>query len=77
MDKKEDIIAPCKGETFRSPRSFWIFELKLTAGVQTFPSSELRRLDGQEPAAAGHLPGGAAEMGEPAGEEDPQEASTR
>lgn len=40
------------------------------------PCSELRRIDGQEPAAAGHLTGGAAEMGEPTGEEDPEETST-
>lgn len=44
--------------------------------MRTPPSSELRRIDGEEPAAAGRLAGGAAEMGEPAGEEDPQEAST-
>lgn len=36
--------------------------------------SELRRVDGQELAASGHFPGGAAEVGEPAGKEDPQEA---
>lgn len=41
------------------------------------PCSELRRIDGKEPAAAGRLTGGAAEMGEPTGEEDPQETSTR
>lgn len=45
--------------------------------MRTPPSSELRRIDGKEPAAAGRLAGGAAEMGEPAGEEDPQEAPTR
>lgn len=37
--------------------------------------SELRRVDGQEPTAAGNFPGGAAEVGEPAGKEDPQEAA--
>lgn len=36
--------------------------------------SELRHISSQEPAAVGHLPGRAAEVGEPAGEEDPQEA---
>ena len=41
------------------------------------PYSELRRIDGKEPAAAGHLTGRAAEMGEPIGEEDPEKASTR
>lgn len=43
--------------------------------AQTPPSSELRRVNGKEPAAAGRLAGGAAEVGEPAGEEDPQETS--
>lgn len=38
-------------------------------------TSELRRVYGQEPATAGHIPGGAAEVGEPTGEEDSQEAS--
>lgn len=44
--------------------------------VISLPSaSELRRVLGQEPAAAGPDPGGAAEVGEPAGQEDSQEAA--
>lgn len=38
-------------------------------------SSELWRVNGQEPAAAGHIPGAAAEVGESTGQEDSQEAS--
>lgn len=49
----------------------------MKANAHMPPYSELRRVDGEEPAAAGHLTGGAAEMGQPTGEEDPEETSTR
>lgn len=38
--------------------------------------SKLRRVNGQEPPAAGYIPGRSAEVGKPTGQEDPQEASS-
>lgn len=50
------------------------FPLQTWPGVTFSSSSELRRVCSQEPAPAGSLPGGAAEVGEPTGQEDSQEA---
>lgn len=42
--------------------------------VCIFSASELRCFHGKEPAAAGHITGRAAEVGQQAGQKDPQEA---
>lgn len=48
---------------------YWTFLFSST-------TSELRHFYSQEPAPAGRVPGGAAEVGEPVGQEDSQKAST-
>lgn len=80
MDKKEEIIAPCKGGQLhvhpRDEKKLCDRSLLNVTLPQSFSTtSELRRFLGQEPAAAGRVAGGAAEVGEPTGQEDSQEAS--
>lgn len=48
---------------------YWTFLFSST-------TSELRHFYSQEPAPARRVPGGAAEVGEPVGQEDSQKAST-
>lgn len=78
MDKKEEIIAPCKGQLLQSllsPTDACCCCVNAENSFFPFTASQLRRVYGQEPPAAGRVPGGAAEVGEQAGEEDPQEAT--
>lgn len=70
----------CSTAHFLEIFEFSLFLRLLTMAVdQLFsssPTSQLRCVNGQEPAAAGRVPGRAAEVGQSSGQEDSQEAST-